>query len=61
MTKLMNPLLKQENRQELIQQAMQSISDKQAKVIKQADKIIGDVAIFENSVHNQFISYTGKH
>lgn len=60
MTKHMNPLLKQENRQELIQQAMQSISDKQAKVIKQADKIIGDVAIFEDSVQKQFISYTGQ-
>ena len=59
MTKPMNPLLKQENRQELIQQAMQSISDKQAKVIKQADKIIDNVAIFEDAVHKQFISYTG--
>ncbi len=61
MTKPMNPLLKQENRQELIQQAMQSISDKQAQMIKQADKIIADVAIFEDSVHKQFISYTGQH
>ncbi len=61
MTKPMNPLLKQENRQELIQQAMQAISDKQAQVIKQANKIIGDVTIFEDSVHKQFISYTRQH
>jgi len=40
---------------------MQSTSDKQTKVIKQADKIIGNVAVFEDSIHKQFISYTRQH
>ncbi len=56
MTKQMNPMLREENRQKLIEEAMQAISDKQAQVIEQADKMIGDVAIFEKMVHQKFIS-----
>jgi len=56
MTKQMNPMLREENRQKLIEEAMQDISDKQAQVIKQADKIIGDVAMFEKIVHQKFVS-----
>jgi len=51
----MNPMLREENRK-LIEEAMQDISDKQAQVIKQADKIIGDVAMFEKIVHQKFVS-----
>ncbi len=61
MTKPMNPLLKPENRKKLIQQAMQSMSDKQDEVIKQADKIIGDVVIFEKNIHQKFVSYVANH
>lgn len=57
----MNPLLKPENRKKLIQQAMQSMSDKQDEVIKQADKIIGDVVIFEKNIHQKFVSYVANH
>ncbi len=56
MTKQMNPMLKEENRQKLIEEAMQAISDKQALVVKQADRIIGDVVLFEKMVHQKFIS-----
>ena len=56
MTKQMNPMLREENRQKLIEKAMQAISDKQAQVIEQADKIIGDVAMFEKNVHQKFVS-----
>ena len=52
----MNPMLREENRQRLIEEAMQAISDKQAQVIKQADKIIGDVTMFEKMVHQKFVS-----
>jgi len=52
----MNPMLREENRQKLIEKAMQAISDKQAQVIEQADKIIGDVAMFEKNVHQKFVS-----
>ncbi len=57
MTKQMSPLLKQDNRKQLIQEAMQAISDKQNKVIQQANKIIGDVSVFEKNVHQKFVSY----
>ena len=52
----MNPMLKEENREKLIQEAMKAISEKQEEVIQQADKIIGDVAQFEKEVHQVFIS-----
>ena len=52
----MNPMLREENRQKLIEEAMQAISDKQAQVMKQADKIIGDVVLFEKKVHQKFVS-----
>jgi len=52
----MNPMLREENRDKLIKEAMKAISDKQAQVVKEADKIIGNVAAFEKSVHKQFIS-----
>ena len=61
MTKPMNPLLKAENRNQFIKKAMEAMSDRQDKIIKQADKIIEDVALFENSVHKQFILHTKKH
>ncbi|MEN4054215.1 MULTISPECIES: hypothetical protein [Sulfurimonas] len=60
MTKQMNPMLREENRQKLIEEAMQAISDKQAQVIKQADKIIGNVAMFEANVHKKFMSSFAK-
>ena len=56
MTRKMNPMLREENRDKLIKEAMKAISDKQAQVVKEADKIIGNVAAFEKSVHKQFIS-----
>lgn len=56
MTKQMNPMLREKNKQKLIEEAMKAISDKQAEVIRQADKIIGDVVMFEKSVHQKFIS-----
>lgn len=55
----MNPLLKQENRQEFIKQAMKAMSERQNEIIEQADKIIGDVVMFEKHVHLKFIAYTG--
>lgn len=57
MTKQMNPLLKPENRKQLILEAMQSISDKQDKVIQQANKMIGDVSSFEKNIHQKFVSF----
>jgi len=59
MTKPMNPMLRPENRNKLIAKAIQAISDKQNKIIEQADKIIDDVGAFEKNVHQQFVSYTG--
>jgi phage shock protein A len=61
MTKSINPLLKPENRKEFIKQAMRAMSDRQGEVIKQADKIIGDVVRFEESVHQKYVSYIGSH
>jgi len=60
MTKQMSPLLRPENRKQLIEEAMQAISDKQAEVIKQADEIIGDVEAFEKDVHEKFVTLFGK-
>ena len=57
MTKQMNPLLKPENRKEFIKQAMKAMSERQDKIIQQADTIIDDVVSFEKSVHQKFISY----
>lgn len=59
MTKQMNPLLKQENRQEFIKQAMKAMSERQNEIVEQADKIIGDVVLFEKNVHQKFIAYAG--
>lgn len=59
MTKQMNPLLKQENRQEFIKQAMKAMSERQNEIVEQADKIIGDVVLFEKNVHQKFITYAG--
>ena len=61
MTKAMNPLLKPENRKEFIQQAMKAMSDRQAEVIAEADKIIGDVVKFEENIHQKFVSYVAHH
>ena len=61
MTKPMNPLLKAENRNQFIKQAMEAMVDRQDKIIKQADKVIEDVTLFESNVHNQFALYTQKH
>lgn len=61
MTKSINPLLKPENRKEFIRQAMRAMSDRQEEVIKQADRIIGDVVFFEESVHQKFVSYISSH
>lgn len=57
MTKQMSPLLKPENRKQLIQEAIQSISDKQDEVIQQANKIIVNVADFEKTMQKKFISH----
>ena len=51
----MNPMLREENRDKLIKEAMKAISDKQTQVINEADKIIGNVAVFEKNVHKRFI------
>jgi len=59
MTKQMNPLLKQENRHEFIKQAMKAMSERQNEIMEQADKIIGDVVMFEKNVHHKFITYAG--
>ncbi len=56
----MSPLLKPENRKQLIKEAMQAISDKQADMIKQADKIIGNVSLFEEDIHQKFVSHFGS-
>lgn len=61
MTKPISPLLKPENRKKFIAQAMKSMSQRQEEVIEQADKIIGDIVMFEESVHQKFISYVGSH
>jgi len=60
MTKPMNPLLKLENRKQLIQEAMQAITDKKEEIIKQADNMIGDVNLFEENVHKKFVSHFGN-
>ena len=57
----MNPLLKVENRQEFIQQAMKEMSERQEQVIKKADSIIENVALFEENVRKQFALYTSSH
>jgi len=61
MTQPMNPLLKVENRQEFIQQAMKEMSERQEEVIKKADSIIENVALFEENVRKQFALYTSSH
>jgi len=60
MTKPMNPLLKPENRKEFIKQAMKAMSERQNKIIQQADTIIDDVVSFEKSVHQKFVAYATK-
>jgi len=61
MTQSINPLLKPENRQEFIQQAMKEMSEQQEEVIKKADNIIENVALFEENVRKQFALYTSSH
>lgn len=56
----MNPLLKPENRKEFIKQAMKAMSERQNKIIQQADTIIDDVVSFEKSVHQKFVAYATK-
>jgi len=60
MTKPMSPLLRPENRKQLMQKGMQAITDKQAEVIKIADEMIGDVSLFEENVHKKFLAYAGN-
>jgi len=61
MTQSINPLLKPENRQEFIKQAMKEMSEQQEAVIKKADSIIGNVALFEENVRKQFALYASIH
>ena len=61
MTQSINPLLKPENRKEFIQQAMKEMSEQQDAVIKKADSIIENVALFEENVRKQFALYTSSH
>ena len=61
MTQSINPLLKPENRKEFIQQAMKEMSEQQEEVIKKADSIIENVALFEENVRKQFALYTSNH
>jgi len=58
MIQKINPLLKPENRKEFIKQAIKAMTERQNEVIKQADKIIDDVAIFEKNIYQQFASHT---
>ena len=60
MTQPMNPLLKAENRKEFIQQAMKEMSEQQEEIIKKADSIIDNVALFEENVRKQFALYTSN-
>jgi len=61
MSQSINPLLKPENRQEFIQQAMKEMSEQQDAVIKKADSIIENVTLFEENVRKQFALYTSSH
>ena len=58
MTKPLNPMFKPENRAKLLSRGMKKIDLLQSKTIKQAGIIIEDIQAFENSVHQQFISYS---
>ena len=57
----MNPLLKAENRKEFIQQAMKEMTEQQEEVMKKADSIIENVALFEENARKQFALYTSTH
>ena len=61
MTQSINPLLKPENREEFIRQAMKEMSVQQEEIIKKADSLIENVALFEENVRKQFASYTSSH
>ena len=61
MTQAINPLLKPENRQEFIKQAIKEMNEQQEAVIKKADSIIGNVTLFEENVRKQFASYISTH
>ena len=61
MTQSINPLLKPENREEFIRQAMKEMSAQQEEIIKKADSLIENVALFEENVRKQFASYTSSH
>lgn len=56
-----NPLLKLENREEFIRQAMKEMSAQQEEIIKKADSLIGNIDLFEENVRKQFASYTSSH
>ncbi|MEN4053126.1 hypothetical protein [Sulfurimonas sp. NWX79] len=61
MTQILNPLLKPENRERLIQEAMLEIDKQQDVMIKKADSIIENVAEFEENVRKQFTVYSKKY
>ncbi|MCK9473545.1 hypothetical protein [Sulfurimonas sp.] len=61
MTQPINPLLKPENRKEFIEQAMKEMSEQQEELIKKADSMIENVALFEERVRKQFTLYTSNH
>ena len=61
MTQILNPLLKPENRERLIQDAMLEIDKQQEVMIKEADSIIENVAEFEENVRKQFAVYSKKY
>lgn len=61
MTQMLNPLLKPENRERLIQDAMLEIDKQQEAMVKKADDIIENVAEFEKNVRKQFAMYSEKY
>ncbi|MDO9177179.1 MAG: hypothetical protein Q7U16_02455 [Agitococcus sp.] len=57
MTKPMNPLLRAENRGDLIRRGMASIDALQTKVIDEANKQIENLAEFENTYRQKLAHY----
>ena len=60
MTKPINPLLRAENRAELIRRGMMSIDTLQNKVIEEANKQIPNLTEFERTARQKFESYRTK-
>ncbi len=56
----MNPLLKAENRSQLIQRGMASIDILQKKVIEEANKKITNLVEFEETYRQKFEDYKQK-